>query len=89
MFPLLVSASTFSVDTVSAFLSALWIITGAVAIQLRASSKAQRKALRRLRDKDVEWALYCHQLRVDLANLGVTPREMPTDLVVDPDVEPL
>lgn len=80
---------TLSLDTVSTFLSGLWIITAAIAIQLRASSKAQRKALRRLRDKDIEWALYCHQLRVDSANAGLTPREMPTTLVLDPDVDPL
>lgn len=75
-----------SLEALNGLLSAVSIIASAIAVQLRASSRAQRVALRRLRDENIEWALYCHQLREDLAMSGVRPPEYPKILVKDQDM---
>ena len=68
----------------NSILTSLWIITTAVAVQLRASGKAQRRALRRLRDKDIEWSLYAHNLRQQYTqDTGHRPPDIPKILDID------
>lgn len=66
---------------VSGSLTMLWVISTAVAVRLRASSRAQVRALQRLRDRDIEWALYAHDLRRDYAlETGNKPPPIPETL---------
>lgn len=71
---------------IQSILTSLWIISTALAVQFRASGKAQRKALRRLRDRDIEWSIYAHELRQKLSSAtGKHPPEYPPALLVDHD----
>lgn len=66
---------------VSGSLTMLWVISTAIAVRLRASSRAQVRALQRLRDKDIHWAIYTHDLRLDYATeTGKEPRPIPQNL---------
>ena len=68
---------------VQAILTSLWIISTALAVQFRASSKAQRRALRSLRDREIEYGLYVHELRTMLSQEGHRPPDYPPKLQVD------
>ena len=66
---------------VSGSLTMLWVVSTAVAVRLRASSRAQVRALQRLRDRDIEWAMYAHSLRVAFAlETGKKPPVIPETL---------
>lgn len=68
-------------SVVSGSLTMLWVVSTAVAVRLRASSRAQVRALQRLRDREIQWAMYCHALRLDYANdTGKEPRPTPEAL---------
>lgn len=64
-----------NIDTLNGVLSSLLIVLSSIAIQFRNSGRAQAKALRELRDRDIQWALYVHQLRVKFAS--ETGKELP------------
>lgn len=67
-----------SFDVVNGILSSLWVITTAIAVQFRASSRAQRRSLRRLRDRDIKWSIYAHSLRQQYArDTGKEPIDYP------------
>lgn len=69
---------------VQSILTSLWIISTAVAVQLRAAGKAQRRALKRLRDRDIMWAVYAHTLRQAYAiETGKEPISVPDRLQTD------
>ena len=69
---------------VQSILTSLWIISTALAVQLRASGKAQRRALKRLRDRDIMWAIYTHSLRQTYASeTGKDPIPVPDKLQID------
>lgn len=69
---------------VQSILTSLWIISTALAVQLRAAGKAQRRALKRLRDRDIMWALYTHTLRQKYAaETGNDPLPVPDKLQTD------
>lgn len=66
---------------VSGSLTMLWVISTAVAVRLRASSRAQVRALQRLRDREIHWAIYTHAVRLDYAvETGKEPRPIPESL---------
>jgi hypothetical protein len=68
----------------NSILTSLWVITTGLAIMLRASAKAQRRALKRLRDKDIAWSIYTHTLRSDYArDTGKSPLDYPDVLSHD------
>lgn len=52
-----------SFDVINGILSSLWVITTAIAVQFRSSAKAHRRLVKRLRDRDIKWAIYVHDLR--------------------------
>lgn len=69
---------------VQSILTSLWIISTALAVQLRAAGKAQRRALKRLRDRDIMWAVYSHALRQLYASeTGKDPIPVPDRLQTD------
>ena len=69
---------------VQSILTSLWIISTALAVQLRAAGKAQRRALKRLRDRDIMWAIYTHALRQHFATeTGKDPIPVPDKLQID------
>lgn len=69
---------------VQSILTSLWIVSTAVAVQMRAAGKAQRRALKRLRDRDIMWAIYTHALRQTYAaDTGKDPIPVPDKLQVD------
>ena len=69
---------------VQSILTSLWIMSTAIAVQLRAAGKAQRRALKRLRDRDIMWAIYCHSLRQQYAtDTGKDPIIVPDKLQID------
>lgn len=71
-----------SFDVVNGILSSLWVITTAIAVQFRASTKAQRRSLKRLRDRDIKWSIYAHSLRQQYArDTGKEPIEYPPILI--------
>lgn len=74
-------------EALTGALSIVSVAASAVAIHLRASSAAQRKALRQLRDRDIVWALYTHKLREFIALKGFVPPEYPNDLIGDFDTD--
>lgn len=66
---------------VSGSLTMLWVVSTAIAVRLRASSRAQVRALQRLRDREIAWALYVHAVRLDYAiETGKDPRPIPESL---------
>lgn len=66
---------------VSGSLTMLWVVSTAVAVRLRASSRAQVRGLQRLRDREIQWAIYTHALRLDFAaETGKEPRPIPESL---------
>lgn len=68
-------------SVVSGSLTMLWVVSTAIAVRLRASSRAQVRALQRLRDREIQWAIYTHNLRVDYAmDTGKEPRVFPETL---------
>ncbi len=72
-----------NLETLNGIFSSALVILASVAIQFRNSSKAQRRALRELRDREVEWALYVHSLRTTFAvETGKKPPELPNKLQV-------
>jgi hypothetical protein len=69
---------------VQSILTSLWIISTALAVQLRAAGKAQRRALKKLRDRDIMWSIYCHALRqIYAADTGKSPLPVPDKLEID------
>ena len=73
-----------SQTVVQSILTSLWIISTALAVQLRAAGKAQRRALKRLRDRDIMWAIYTHSLRQTYAGeTGKDPIPVPDKLQID------
>jgi len=69
---------------VQSILTSLWIISTALAVQLRAAGKAQRRALKKLRDRDIMWAIYTHSLRQQYASeTGKDPILIPDRLQID------
>jgi hypothetical protein len=69
---------------IQSILTSLWIISTALAVQLRAAGKAQRRALKRLRDRDIMWAIHCHALRqMYAADTGKDPIPVPDKLQID------
>lgn len=79
-----------SFDVVNGILSSLWVITTAIAVQFRSAAKAQRRSLKRLRDRDIKWAIYVHTLRSLYAReTGKEPPEYPEILDVNTSDEDL
>lgn len=73
-----------SATVVQSILTSLWIISTALAVQLRAAGKAQRRALKKLRDRDIMWAIYTHSIRqLYAAETGKEPIPIPDKLQID------
>jgi hypothetical protein len=73
-----------SATIVQSILTSLWIISTALAVQLRAAGKAQRRALKKLRDRDIMWAIYVHAIRQQFASeTGKEPIAIPDKLQID------
>jgi len=73
-----------SQTVVQSILTSLWIVSTALAVQLRAAGKAQRRALKKLRDRDIMWAIYAHSLRQTFAaETGKEPIAVPDKLQID------
>lgn len=73
-----------SIEVISGILSSALVILSSVAIQFKNSAKAQRKALKELRDRDIKWAIYAHNLRSIYAlETGKQPPEIPVDLLYE------
>lgn len=70
-----------SLDTLNGVFSSALVILASIAVQFRNSGKAQRRALKELRDREIEWALYTHGLRtVYASDTGKKPPELPDKL---------
>ena len=77
-------------DVVNGILSSLWVITTAIAIQFRSSAKAQRRSLKRLKDRDIKWSIYTHDLRSLYArDTGKEPPDIPQILDITESDEDL
>lgn len=73
-----------NLETLNGVLSSALVILTSIAIQFRNASKAQRRALKSLRDRDIKWALYVHDLRVKYAaDTGKEPPTLPDSLLFE------
>lgn len=71
-----------NLETVNGFLSSALVVLTSIAIQFRNASKAQRKAVKDLRDRDIKWAIYVHDIRVTYATeTGKEPPALPDNLL--------
>ncbi len=77
-----------SLETLNGVLSSALVVLTSIAIQFRNASKAQRRALKDLRDRDIKWALYVHDLRVMYAaDTGKEPPNLPDSLLFQYNAE--
>lgn len=77
--------ATFTGAVIGALLG-LWIGTAVIAFRLQ---KKQTEVQMRLQDREVEWSLYCHLLRLDyIQETNKEPREIPEKLLPFPHDDP-
>lgn len=77
-----------NLEAVNGFLSSALVILTSIAIQFRNASKAQRKAVKDLRDRDIKWAIYVHDIRVIYATeTGKEPPGLPENLLSPYSIE--